>query len=76
MAQSYAQSAPPLDDHALDCQCFRCKLRTLNFTKSGHVTHAINGDPWANNPVADRIKELYDDGAKVEAQINSFKGVQ
>jgi hypothetical protein len=47
--------------------CFACKLRTIQFGR--HITlaptHQHKGDPWAGNPVLERIHELQAEGRNV-----------
>jgi hypothetical protein len=38
--------------------CYGCKLKTLSLDTGEPKTHAKGGDPWKDNPVADRIREL------------------
>lgn len=53
--------------HTTDCDCYGCKLRSFQFTRSGHKTHQHKGDPWAGNPVKERIEELQAQGRRVTA---------
>ena len=48
-------------------ECYPCHLASLNINPGGHKVHAVNGDPWKNNPVADRIEELQAQGRRVAA---------
>lgn len=41
-----------------DESCFPCKIATVHFGAGPNPTHVKNGDPWKDNPVVDRIKEL------------------
>ena len=48
-------------------ECFGCKLQTIRFGRhiTSAPTHQRNGDPWAGNPVKERIEELQAQGRKV-----------
>lgn len=48
--------------------CYGCKLNTLTFDRGRPKTHVKKGDPWRDNPVAERIEELKKTGAKYEAE--------
>ena len=41
-----------------DDSCFPCKIATVHFGAGPNPTHVKKGDPWKDNPVVDRIKEL------------------
>lgn len=44
--------------------CFPCKLSSLHFGNSEPASHVVNGNPWKDNPVVDRIQEL--SGGQIE----------
>ena len=48
-------------------ECFACKLNSLTFDSGRPKTHVKKGDPWKDNPVAERIEELKAQGRKVAA---------
>lgn len=50
--------------HNPDCDCIICKARSLS-VRHDHPNHVKKGDPWEGNPVAERIKELQEEGAKL-----------
>lgn len=53
--------------------CFACKLRSISFDRGRPKTHVKKGDPWKDNPVAERINELKREGAKYEQQGKQLK---
>lgn len=55
-------------------QCFACKLNSLSFQTGQPPKHQHKGDPWAGNPVKERIEELQTQGKKVAAFELSKEG--
>jgi hypothetical protein len=59
--------------HPGSCVCYRCKLNSLTFDRGRPKTHVKKGDPWKDNPVAERIEELKKVGARYEEQGKTLK---
>lgn len=56
-------------NHPTDCGCYRCKLRSLTFDTGRPAAHVKAGDPWKDNPVVERIKEL--SGVEINTDVPS-----
>lgn len=53
-------------------RCFGCHLQTISYQDGTPAQHAVKGNPWVGNPVAERITELT--GVEIDTDVPRAPG--